>query len=247
MMFDGKISAVRMHDGHFLLYARANLKERGGRFVVVARSLTTAAWGEGDENYGDFELLSIEGYDRNGPGNLYFAAVDQHPWIGLFPGVLIGLFPVNRGVPGEGNGDGESFVALSFSCDGVHWSALEPLVWSVGLHGRTWDHPVDGLLLEEGPPTRVRGARSARTQRAALVLRAAHNSYQTLGTITPESVVSCALGSACLRPSALSRSPFCSTATSRASHRWHPSRVRSSGTGSRQMRSVRTRNVPSRS
>merc|ERR1711988_64783 len=31
---------------------------------------------------------------------------------------------------------------------GVRFSRLTRLVWSVGREGRTWDHPVDGLLLE---------------------------------------------------------------------------------------------------
>ena len=85
--------------------------------------------------------------------------------------MLVGLMPVNLGgsapaseVSGnasetpsgeKGMGrsvgdDGESFIALSLSCDGVHWSELTPLVWTMGSEGRTWDHPVDGLLLEGG-------------------------------------------------------------------------------------------------
>ena len=144
MMFDGKLSVVR-HRGHWLLYARANLKQHGGRFAVVARSRTEAPWG--DDAYEDFQVISISGYDHSGPGNVYFVAVDRHPFD---DDVLVGLMPVNMGQPGEGNGDGESFIALSFSCDGVQWSRLTKLVWSVGREGRTWDHPVDGLLLEEG-------------------------------------------------------------------------------------------------
>ena len=58
-MFDGKISVVRK-DGHWLLYARTNLKIHGGRFVVVARSLTSAAWG--NPAYADFQQISIRGY-----------------------------------------------------------------------------------------------------------------------------------------------------------------------------------------
>ena len=145
MMFDGKISAVQWH-GRFLVYARANMKERGGRYVVVAKSRSESAWGI--DAYEDFKLIEIDGYDArsnaNG-GNLYFAAVDLHP---IEQDMLMALFPVNRGVPGEGNGDGESFIALSLSCDGIHWSRLTPLVWSVGREGRTYDHPVDGFLRE---------------------------------------------------------------------------------------------------
>jgi hypothetical protein len=63
MMFDGKLSAV-YHAGRWLVYARANLKEHGGRYVVVARSRTSAAWG--DPAYEDFRMIDVDGYDRNG-------------------------------------------------------------------------------------------------------------------------------------------------------------------------------------
>ena len=56
------------------------------------------------------------------------------------------LFPVNMGERGKPNGNGEAFIALALSCDGQHWSELIPLVWSVGIDGRTTDQPVDGLL-----------------------------------------------------------------------------------------------------
>jgi len=152
MMFDGKISAVQK-DGQWLVFVRANLKRRGGRYVAVAKTHAPGGhpqpWGTDATNnfddYGTFQLLDIEHYDRDGPANVYFAAVDLHP---LDTGMLLGLFPVNLGQQGEANGDGESFIALSVSCDGVHWSELTKLVWTVGLEGRTYDHPVDGLLWE---------------------------------------------------------------------------------------------------
>ena len=180
MMLDGKLSAVLHADGHWLLYGRANLKQRGGRFVAVARSLTSSpctseeAGGAGGGNltgaqakaepkgggmapglpahspshsptYGPFRLISIAGYDERAWGNVYFAAIDRHP---LDDDMLVGLFPVNLGRTGEGNGDGEAFLGMSLSCDGVHWSPLSRLMASVARTGRTWDHPVDGLVRE---------------------------------------------------------------------------------------------------
>ena len=81
-------------------------------------------------------------------GNVYFAGVDRHPFE---DDMLIALMPVNLGNADEGgNGDGESFIAMSLSCDGVHFSAMTKLVGTIGREGRTWDHPVDGILMENG-------------------------------------------------------------------------------------------------
>ena len=140
--FDGKLSAVHK-DGRWFVYARANLQFHGGRFVVVAISRTDMPWGH--DAYEDFRLLEIDGYDQEGPGNVYFAGIDRHPFDN---DMLVGLFPINMGVPGRHDGDGESFIGMAMSCDGVRFSRFTRLVWSVGREGRTWDHPVDGLLLE---------------------------------------------------------------------------------------------------
>ena len=69
--------------------------------------------------------------------------------------MLIALLPVNLGdtqhaSQSDGNGDGPSFIAMALGCDGVHWSHMTQLVSTVGDQGRTWDHPVDGILLEGG-------------------------------------------------------------------------------------------------
>ena len=144
--FDGKISFVRMTSAGSVswhVFTRTNLKPHGGgRFVQVA----SASSAQGP--YGAFQPIQIAGYDEGGPGgNIYFAAVDNNPFD---TETMLGLFPVNLGNEKEGNGDGESFIALSLSCDGVHWSRLTTLVWSMGWHGRTWDHPVDGMVLHGG-------------------------------------------------------------------------------------------------
>ena len=140
--YDGKLSFVRMASAGSVVwhvFARANLKANGGRFVHVANA--SSAQGP----YGAFQRIQIDGYDEGGPGNIYFAAVDNNP---LDAETMLGLFSVNLGNEEEGgNGNGESFIALGLSCDGVHWSNLTRLVWSVGMFGRTWDHPVDGVVL----------------------------------------------------------------------------------------------------
>ena len=141
--YDGKLSFVRMTSAGSVVwhvFARANLKlHGGGRFVQVANA--SSAQGP----YGAFQPIQIDGYDEGGPGNIYFAAVDNNP---LDTETMLGLFPVNLGNEEEGgNGNGESFVALGLSCNGVHWSNLTRLVWTIGQFGRTLDHPVDGVVL----------------------------------------------------------------------------------------------------
>ena len=58
--------------------------------------------------------------------------------------MMIGLFSVNEGIPGKVNRDGKCYIALSLSCDGVHWSRFTPLMKTEGERGRTFDQPVSG-------------------------------------------------------------------------------------------------------
>lgn len=143
--FDSKMSAV-FKDGRWLLYGRANLVNRGGRYVMVARSTTEQPFG-GLDAYEPFQMLEIDGYDRDGPGNIYMMVVNHHP---LISNMLLGLMPINHGQEGIRTGDGFSYIALSFSCNGVHWSRPIQLMESQPLDARTYDQPVDGLLLENG-------------------------------------------------------------------------------------------------
>ena len=165
--YDGKLSFVRMASAGSVVwhvFARTNLKPPGGgRFVQVANASSVQG------PYGAFQRIQIDGYDEGGPGNIYFAAVDNNP---LDTETMLGLFPVNLGNEEEGgNGNGESFIALGLSCDGVHWSNLTRLVWTNGQMGRTWDHPVDGVVLHgdnvyfmvtrHSNPRRARACRTA--------------------------------------------------------------------------------------
>lgn len=154
--FDGKFSLARFR-GRYLLYARANTRAGGGgRFVQVAET-------EGDDPagpFGPFRLIDISGYDATGRWtrggglpDIYFAAVKPSP---IEPDILLGLFPVNLGVApswrrrGSAETAPEAFVGLAASCDGVHFSRLERLLATVGVHGRTHDQPADGFTLRNG-------------------------------------------------------------------------------------------------
>jgi hypothetical protein len=137
--FDSKMSLARFR-GRYLMFARANTVDRGGgRFVQVASTQTDNPAGP----YGSFQLLKIDGYRSMRSGNIYTAVMRQHP---LDETMLIGLFSVNEGVPGKVNRDGKCYIAISLSCDGVHWSRLRPLLKTEGEKGRTFDQPVSGLL-----------------------------------------------------------------------------------------------------
>ena len=99
--------------------------------------------------YGPFEQIRIGGYDPDGPGNIYYAAVKPNPFDDQRR-TLIGLFPVNLGVGGLSNGDGVSFIGLSISCDGFFWGPFHRIVDSRSFDGRPADHPVDGFLVRGG-------------------------------------------------------------------------------------------------
>ena len=137
--FDSKMSLATFK-GRYFVFARANTVDRGGgRFVQVA----STAQGDPAGPYGRFQLLDIRGYKNVRSGNIYTAVVREHP---LDETMLLGLFSVNEGVPGKVNKDGKCYIALSLSCDGVHWSRLVPLLKTAGDRGRTFDQPVSGLL-----------------------------------------------------------------------------------------------------
>ena len=142
--YDAKMTFVLWH-GRVIVWLRANIHVHGGRYVQVTSSASADPAGP----YGRMELIHIDGYDPWGPGNLYSFAVNANP---LDDETLLALFPLNEGNVNEqanpGNGDGESYIAMSFSCDGVHWSTITKLAWTTGLLGRTYDHPVDGLTVE---------------------------------------------------------------------------------------------------
>jgi hypothetical protein len=136
--FDGRLSLAPLGN-ELLLYARANTREAGGgRGVQVSR--------RSSEGWSPFERVSFEGLHED--DQVYFAAINRHPAFVLrhrghqyAADALIALAPVSRA-------DGSAYVGLAVSCDGVHFSNLEPLLNCTGgaSLGRAPDHPVDGLL-----------------------------------------------------------------------------------------------------
>lgn len=143
--FDSVVSLVK-HKGRWLVFTRVNLKFWGGRFVQVAKSRS-------DNVHGPYErskVLDILGYPEQSDGNIYFGAIHLHP---LDPDMLLGLFPVNLGIRGRSNADGDSFIGMALSCDGVHWSELVHVMKSVPRDGRTYDMPVNGMFVANGVVT----------------------------------------------------------------------------------------------
>ena len=84
--------------------------------------------------WGELRVIELGGYDPHGDGNLYMFTVNPNP---LDPDTLLALFPLNLGIKGRNNGDGESFIGMAISCDGQKWSTYQKLVWTIAKDGRT--------------------------------------------------------------------------------------------------------------
>jgi hypothetical protein len=140
--FDGRLSLV-LHRGEFRIFARANLYEgavRGGRFVQTTTSSDGATWNR------PWRLLRIHRLPP-GKGDLYLFHAQSNP---VDSSSLLALFPVSQ--------PPHACVALSFSRDGIEWSAPQPLMrCSLGwrtqlsdgkgpLEWRAEDHPVAGVV-----------------------------------------------------------------------------------------------------
>ncbi|KAJ1448578.1 hypothetical protein M885DRAFT_538679 [Pelagophyceae sp. CCMP2097] len=132
--FDGRVSLVHFK-GELYAYVRANVHpQAGGRYVqFVKRSLAPAgAWS-------NFQMISIQNYPmaKAAANDLYFPAMNVNPadestLLVLFPAALLN----------------KATIALSFSCDGHHFSTMELFVPSRPAFGhRTADQPVDGIIV----------------------------------------------------------------------------------------------------
>ena len=165
--FDGKLSVVR-HRGRLLLYARANLaRERGGRFVQVTSTVGDDAAGP----WRAFAPLRIAGFTRHVSHNVYFAAVNANP-LDRPDGTLIGLFPLALPEGSDARSPKahcwppwslrvasdptcyqsrqrvhDGVIGLSLSCDGLHWGPLVLVATCQSMHNRSFDQPVDGLIV----------------------------------------------------------------------------------------------------
>lgn len=138
--FDGKLSLVPSFGGQQLLYARANLGASGGRHVQVSRST------DGGLHWSPFELLTIDGVTLRADNNIYF--FNAHLGRAQHGTQLLGLMPAVL--------DGAGGVYLSSSSDGVAWSEPRRLLESEPLgEGRTVDHPVHGVGLDDASETQT--------------------------------------------------------------------------------------------
>ena len=191
--FDGRFSIARL-GGEWLLFGRANMAagrdERhgifGGRHVQMTRSRSI----EGP--WSQFRLLQFEGYPDYVTGpveaarNLYFAAVKPNP---ANMSTLLGLFAYAR------DGDKYGSVSMALSCDGEHWSQLEPLALTYRTSlGRGNIHPVDGWIVRNGsvhfyihrgvPGTVPDGV--ARSSKTPSIIERASVPVQALGSYTKQ-------------------------------------------------------------
>ena len=194
--FDGRLSIARL-GGEWLLFGRANMATGspnatkragifGGRHVQMTRSQSI----EGP--WSQFRLLQFEGYPDYVTGpveaarNLYFAAVKPNP---ANMSTLLGLFAYTR------DGDKYGSVSMALSCDGEHWSHLEPLALTYRTSlGRGDIHPVDGWIVRNGsvhfyihrgvPGTVPDGV--ARSSKTPSIIERASVPVQALGSYTKQ-------------------------------------------------------------
>jgi hypothetical protein len=128
--FDGKLHVVYFNRLYFL-FARANVRKKGGRHVQVSTSVDTTKWST-------FRLLEIKGVEHKQENNVYFMAVStertkdgsERLW-GIFPAAI--------------NNTGG--VWISSSTNGFEWSFPTLFMKSNILDDwRTNDHPVSFIV-----------------------------------------------------------------------------------------------------
>ena len=132
--WDGKLSAALFGSG-VALFGRLNTAH-GRRWVQVAVS------NEIEGAFSAFEPIRITGWNgcRVRRASIYYIVVEKNP---VDTNTLIGLFPMHE--------ERRCYLALSFSCDAVHWSTPKPLI-DLGCSreaGRVRDYPADGLVVRD--------------------------------------------------------------------------------------------------
>ncbi|KAJ1452138.1 hypothetical protein M885DRAFT_327882 [Pelagophyceae sp. CCMP2097] len=147
--FDGRVSLVHFK-GELYAYVRANVHpQAGGRYVqFVKRSLAPAgAWS-------NFQMISIQNYPmvKAAANDLYFPAMNVNPadestLLVLFPAALLN----------------KASIALSFSCDGHHFSTMELFVPSRPAFGhRTAVRPLARTCFASARPDSIERTGPAR-------------------------------------------------------------------------------------
>ena len=109
--FDGRTSLAKV-GGTYHLFVRLNAASRGQRFVQRATSTDLKSWST-------FERITLQGFRRRDQDalNLYFFAVVENPTL---PNTMVALTSVVH--------SGMGCVGASFSANGLHWSAISPLL-----------------------------------------------------------------------------------------------------------------------
>ena len=130
--WDGKLSAALFGSG-VALFGRLNTAH-GRRWVQVAVS------NEIEGAFSAFEPIRITGWNgcRVRRASIYYIVVERNP---VDTNTSMGLFPMHE--------ERRCYLALSFSCDAVHWSTPKPLI-DLGCSreaGRVRDYPADGLVV----------------------------------------------------------------------------------------------------
>ena len=125
--FAGRLSLVR-HRRTWLLYSVAHLRDAGGSdFIQVTRSEDGRSWLP-------FQLLHIQGFAPSTGTTSMFAA-QENP---VHNGSLVALLPmVHRS---------RACIGITFSLDGLAWSAFMPLVRCMAFGSRAAHNPVAGGL-----------------------------------------------------------------------------------------------------
>ncbi|KAL1519253.1 hypothetical protein AB1Y20_022782 [Prymnesium parvum] len=135
-VYDGRLSIVRVR-GRLFLYARADI-HYGRRHVQMT-------WSDDEGlSWAPFRLIRIEGAPPAHEClalNIYFFAAQRNP---VGNSSLIAIFPVAHRARG--------CIAISVSRDGLHWSAVRPVVNCATDRSkeRTIHQPVAGMILEGG-------------------------------------------------------------------------------------------------
>lgn len=126
--FDGRLALVQFARS-FWLYTRANFGAHGMRWVQVVRSRDGDDW-----NRAPFEPIQIANLTPAHGVDIYYFAAQANP----VHDSMLAVFPLVH--------NGRGCICLSFSRDGVHWSAPQPLVRCTSVRERTTSHPAPGLL-----------------------------------------------------------------------------------------------------
>lgn len=138
--YDGKVSVAKLR-GQYFLYVRMNTG-KGRRFIQVAHARSLY------EPFSPLQPIKVKGWDECDVmrASVYFPSIHENP---ALENTLLGFFPVNWDWGEEPTDfyDRECYLALSISCDGIHFSPFHKVLKNTcAQYGRVLDLPVDGIV-----------------------------------------------------------------------------------------------------